>query len=309
MSAQTQDDADAQRLLESGSEFLGAAAGGALGTIGGPAGVLAGAAGGVVISRTLKRVGSSMFRRQLEQRQETRAGAAFSVAAERVGAQLLVNNRPREDGFLDDRGEGRSPAEELLEGALRAAADEHEERKVRFLGAFWANLVFRPGISRARANYLLKLAESLTWRQLVLIAEAGIPADDQMEHVRGLLDAHTSEEAEDDTVGSELVELVNLDIIEPPTHSKLASEERGEWDAELTRHTDPRAAHPKLTQLGLDLYQLLSLDEIPEGDLVQVGREHGAARRRFSSEPKERFLARAVVTDRLAVQRSRATSP
>src|SRR4051794_8318590 len=125
------DERDAKQLLDSGSRMIGATAGGALGSIAGPPGVLLGAAGGVAVTDVMKRVGSAIFRRHLEERQEGRAGAAFGFAAALIDAELAEGAKPRRDGFLDKPdGSRRTGAEELLEGTLKAAADEHEERKI-----------------------------------------------------------------------------------------------------------------------------------------------------------------------------------
>ncbi|MBV8394625.1 MAG: hypothetical protein JO064_00005, partial [Actinobacteria bacterium] len=62
----TKDDADEQpsvalvRAIEAGGDLVGAVAGSAIGLIGGPPGVLGGAAAGVVFARTLRRVGGEI---------------------------------------------------------------------------------------------------------------------------------------------------------------------------------------------------------------------------------------------------------
>jgi len=83
----------------------------------------------------------------------------------------MAGAEPRSDGFFDsDFVAGRSPAEELLEGALLQAADSYEERKVPLLGNLYAELAFAAEVDRPTANYLLLLARRLTYRQLVLMA-------------------------------------------------------------------------------------------------------------------------------------------
>ncbi|MCY1552397.1 hypothetical protein D9M68_887900 [compost metagenome] len=63
-----------------------------------------------------------------------------------------------------------SPAEEVFEGVLLAAKQEHEQLKLQYLANFYANLVFDPSVKGPEANYLLTLAESLTYRQLCLLS-------------------------------------------------------------------------------------------------------------------------------------------
>ncbi len=63
-----------------------------------------------------------------------------------------------------------SPAEEILDGVLRTAADEWEQRKVPYIGRIFGTVSFDPSISPPDASYLLKLAERLTYQQVVLLA-------------------------------------------------------------------------------------------------------------------------------------------
>ena len=169
MGGRTDDETDklAAELIDSGSEFAGAAAGGALGLIGGPPGVLAGAAGGVAVTRVLKRVGAELQLRWLGPRQRERIGGAYGVAWERIRQRAANGETPRSDGFFTG---DRSAAEELLEGVLHAAGESHEERKVRFLGNLYASIAFEPSVGRAYGNYLIRLADRLTFRQLVCLA-------------------------------------------------------------------------------------------------------------------------------------------
>ena len=160
----------AAELIGAGSELVGATAGGALGLIGGPAGVAAGAAGGVVVTRVLKHIGAEVQQRWLGPRQRVRAGAAFASAIAEIGRRIDAGERLREDGFFDEGRSGRSSAEEILEGVLLHASQEYEERKVQYLGRLYASLAFRGDVGAAAANYLLRLANRLTYRQLVMLA-------------------------------------------------------------------------------------------------------------------------------------------
>jgi hypothetical protein len=167
-----QEDGLARELIDSGSELAGAATGGALGLIGGPVGVAAGAASGVVVTRALKHVGAEIQKRLLAPRQRIRAGAAFAVAADEINERLHAGEDARDDGFFQESGQ-RSSAEELLEGVLLHAATEYEERKVPYLGRLYASLAFRADVTPAQAHFLLRLADQLTYRQYVMLAIFG----------------------------------------------------------------------------------------------------------------------------------------
>ncbi len=110
-------------MIEGGSEIAGAAVGGALGLLGGPPGVAAGAVGGVLVTRALKRIGAELQLRLLGPRQEVRVGATFAFAATEISERLERGDHERHDGWFDGGGEGRPHAEELLEGVLLNAAN------------------------------------------------------------------------------------------------------------------------------------------------------------------------------------------
>ncbi len=77
----------------------------------------------------------------------------------------------RQDCFFSEKINERSAAEEIFEGVLFAAEREYEEKKVKFEGYFYANIVCCPPIiDRAKANFLLRLAQSLSYRQLCIVA-------------------------------------------------------------------------------------------------------------------------------------------
>ncbi|HEX3874776.1 MAG TPA: hypothetical protein VHW26_11560 [Solirubrobacteraceae bacterium] len=177
-SSPTHEDRLASELVAAGGDFAAASVGGALGLIGGPVGVVVGAAGGVAATRVFRRVGAQLRRRWLDPRQELRLAGAYTIAADQVKSRLAAGAQPRGDGFFESGVDDRAPAEELLEGVLRAAADAYEEKKVPFLANMYCSLVFRPDISPAYANSLIQLAAACTWRQLVILAFLGNgPAD------------------------------------------------------------------------------------------------------------------------------------
>jgi hypothetical protein len=95
------------------------------------------------------------------------------VAIDRIRARLLSDHILRSDGFCEGVNNDRSPSEELLESVLLKARDSFEEKKVRHLGLFYANLVFAAHVSPQTAHQLLKLYDRLTYRQLCLIALVG----------------------------------------------------------------------------------------------------------------------------------------
>jgi hypothetical protein len=160
-------------LIETGSELAGAVVGAAIGLIGGPPGVVVGAGGGVVVTRTLKHVGSEIASRVLGPRQAIRVGAAFAFAGAEILGRLESGDEPRSDGWFAPDDSTRAAADEVLEGVLLNAADAYEERKVPLLGRLYASLAFDSTVDRGYANLLVGLLRRLSYRQLVLVALLG----------------------------------------------------------------------------------------------------------------------------------------
>jgi hypothetical protein len=108
--------------------------------------------------------------RVLGHREEVRVGAAISFASAKINEKLENGERLRDDGFFTDEHDNRSTAKEVFEGVVLAAQREAEEKKVRLYGNLLANLAFESGIDRSQANFLLRLGEDLSYRQLCLLS-------------------------------------------------------------------------------------------------------------------------------------------
>jgi hypothetical protein len=164
----TPDDQPLDAAIEAGAQALGAVVGAGLGLAGGPEAVLIGAGGGSMIGVALTRAGRGL-RRFMSSRGEIRAATAFSTAVTVIQERLSAGEEPRSDGFFEGDGSGRPPAEELAEGMLRAAERSYEEQKVPYIGRLYANLCFDASVSRPEANHLLRLADALSYQQLMLL--------------------------------------------------------------------------------------------------------------------------------------------
>ncbi|MFD2092458.1 hypothetical protein [Blastococcus deserti] len=106
-------------------------------------------------------------------RERVRAGAALAFAVE-YAATLHRNGRPaRSDGWFGPRPGGRPAADELAEAVVAAARRSTEERRVRHLGYLLAEATVSTDVDLELAVRALGLAESLSWRQLALLAGVG----------------------------------------------------------------------------------------------------------------------------------------
>lgn len=146
--------------------------------MGGPGGAVAGGAAGALLQDGLKHVVGQVAERFTTQTEQERIGSCLVLAYEQIAERLNEGIPLREESFFRPRQRGqnkkiRSEAEDLLEGAFLASRNAYEERKVELLARFYANIVFQHDVDSAHANYVLTLANNLTYRQLVLIGIIG----------------------------------------------------------------------------------------------------------------------------------------
>ncbi len=174
---QAEDSEKAQELISFGSEITGSAIGGALGffagvLIDGPLGGATAGVAGAIAGRAVHVVGD-IARRHLSRREKVRVGAGLTFACIKIAQHLEEGRSPRNDDFFDANTSIRSSSDEILEGVLLKCKSEHEEKKVKLIGNIYANIVFMPEVSAFGANWLLQTVESLTYRQLCIIALVG----------------------------------------------------------------------------------------------------------------------------------------
>jgi hypothetical protein len=106
-------------------------------------------------------------------RERVRAGAVLAFAVE-YAATVHRSGRPvRTDDWFDARPGGRCPAEELTEAVVVSARRAADERRVRHLGYLLAEVAVSPDVDAELAGRALRLAGSLSWRQLALLAGVG----------------------------------------------------------------------------------------------------------------------------------------
>ena len=246
-------------LVEAGADMTGSAVGAAVGLLfGGPVGALGGAAAGPAASRALRWAAVELGQRVLGRRERARAGAAVLFAAERLRDLLESGSGLRDDGFFADRPGGRNAGREIAEGVLLKARDAFEERKVRHIGYLFANVAVLNDIDAGLAAMALERAESLTWRQYVLLAAVGradrlpLPAGELGDDPGGWAAWGTRREFRDlheaGYLRAEAKKTVHRGLRVPNTALP-----------------DQRLAHQ-----GLLMHQLLALDVIPDSDVLRI---------------------------------------
>lgn len=211
-----ENDDKAKQLLETGTEIAGAAVGGALGFLaGGPLAAAGAGAVGVVIAKSIGKLIIEVANRHLSHREEIRIGATAAFALSAIRDRLKEGDKPRDDGFFTSHTGGRSSSEEIFEGVLLKSKNEHEEKKIRLLGNFFANLAFSPEISAAEANHLLKVAEGLTYRQMCLLTIFYIKPQMTESHLRKLDYSDSDQSISHETISllQEIMDMYNQGLL------------------------------------------------------------------------------------------------
>lgn len=273
--AESEERRDVSEAVETASAVGGALAGTALTLLAGP---FVGSASGEAVARVLRRVGFEIQHRFLAPRQERRIGEAYKSAVDEAQSELDAGRQARTDGFFDQPDpEHASPAEEILEGVLRTAADEWEERKVPYIGRMFAKLCFDSAVSPPDATYLVKLADRLTYQQVVLLAfwEAAqdLRRPYKQEVMSASIRAGERRSHPTATILAEMNDLASVGLL------GVASTE-GEGGVPPGAVIPGLAAFDtwggvnlnsvRLTDMGATLYRLMGLDGVPDRDLNQV---------------------------------------
>jgi hypothetical protein len=185
--------------------------------------------------------------------ERARAGAVLAFVAELSVTRAHQGRTVRTDGFFQVSTASRSAAERLVEDVVQAARHTTEERRVRHLGYLVAEVVVSPDIDVALAARALQLAESCSWRQLVVLAAVGrrdraplpmAPLEDEPRDWRAW------------GAREDVTDLQRAGLLDPPP----ATDRPG---------TRPRLrpADLRLTRRGVLVHRLLALDFVREDDV------------------------------------------
>ncbi len=160
-----------QQLLSHGSELAAAAVVGALGFLaGGPATAAGAAVLGAALTKGTQALLADFANRQLSHREEMRVGAVAAFVIDGLRKRLEEGWRPRNDDFFTLSISGRSTAEEIFEGVLQKAKNDHQEKKLEYYANIFIAAAFDENFTPETINHILTVAEPLTYRQLCLLA-------------------------------------------------------------------------------------------------------------------------------------------
>lgn len=205
-----------QELIERGTNVVGTTTGAALAAISGSPeiGVALTAIGATGI---YQKVGGELADRWLAPREAARVGSVMARSVEILQAELEKGRTLRKDGFFDEQ-DGRSDAEEVLEGVLRKAQSEYEEKKLEYIAHMWASACLNEFFTPGRLNHMVKLAEQLTYRQFTILTMVGEMSKADYKNLFGLREQNYEKaglkmDSETSTILSEIMALHNLDCV------------------------------------------------------------------------------------------------
>lgn len=154
-----------RKLLTTYSEQFGLATGAFLGgLVVGPLG----SALGVLLGENIKSLVADFSKRMFSNIETKRVESVLRFTIEGICKKLWRGDSLRKDIFSKEQ-RICSDSEEILEGILLSAKNEHEEKKAKIISNLYINFAFSEIFSKAEANQLLKLCEKLTYQQFCLL--------------------------------------------------------------------------------------------------------------------------------------------
>ena len=246
-----------RRLIDEGAGITGAAGRAALGLLSGDPLVAAGLGGaGAAAASALRQLGHEFADRFLAPRERKRVGAVLAVIAEDLQEHRARGGELRTDGFFDAGPGDRRDADEVAESLVLKCQREPEEKKIPYMGHFFANVAFSPDVSALMAHQLAKHAEQLSFRQFCLLNIATYPKPQHR------LRAEDYRDQEGITVEVmqvlyEVLDLYNRGFVN--------------FGGEVAfGPTDVNPGSMKTQGLGVVLMALLDVKRIPEEDLTPI---------------------------------------
>ncbi|WP_299162825.1 hypothetical protein [uncultured Tenacibaculum sp.] len=248
-----------KNYLDKGTDIVGGGIGGALGLIGGPLGAIGGGVLGVAITHGIKEI----VNRQLSNREEIRVSASTVYILSGLSEKFERGEQIRQDDFFNNLN-GRSNAEELFEGVILKCKEQYQEKKIKYISKIYEKAIFDSNISSETANQILIIAESFTYRKFCIISFYKRNAE--LYNINDLMQdpyvwyPNLASSLGLDILKQDIFDLINLGIID--SNNTL-----------MTTSNDVMPGKLKLTKIGMELFELMSLNEILKEDLDPIFNE------------------------------------
>ena len=248
----------AKQLLYNSAEIAGGGLGAALGFLAGDpfAAAISGGVGAAAVG-ILKNIGKDFTERQLSPRKDIRVGKVLAIAALEIHQRLEKGESLRDNGFFDEKPNGRSDAEEVAEAIMLKCQREPQEKKIPYMGYLKASIAFNPDISADMGHQLIKAAEELTYRQLCILKLAVVKDSFRLrgEDYRG----HGTFAIQLSQILYECLDMYHRAYIN--------------FDGEVAfGPTDVKPGSMTVQGIGGDLFNLMKLSSIPDDDLIPIAK-------------------------------------
>lgn len=234
-------------LIDSGVNLLTSAV-----SLADPVAGLVGAALSPIIASGAK----SILPNSLSKREDMRVEEVFKQVVQKIISKLNEGKIPRSDDMYYANEMDIPNAQEIFEGVLLKAREEHQAKKLRLYSDFFANLCFDETINLEHAHFLLTLIERLTYRQFVILAylsDGKCIATNRWDALFKV--ANTSELIRYYDFYSEYVDLYNIRLVTQT--NKMPGFALG-------------MSQTKISEMGIKIAELLELNSIPQEDIKKI---------------------------------------
>ena len=246
-------------ILDAGIEIFGSVTGAFIGgAVAGPIGLALGAAFPTILIKSFKKIRNDVLSRNISKREEQKIGAGYYFALKRIESNISRGMTIRKDGFINDE-DILSDSNTILEGVTVQLQKEWELKKLEFYGNFLGNISFRPDININYATVLLRLIESLSYRQICIVAifkRIGTPEID-LSSIESRFKTNYAMHNFSYSLYSDLVELGQLSVLRRVAPFKVGAV----------------LGNCVLSDIGEKLFELMNLTEICKDDYIKTKRE------------------------------------
>lgn len=246
-------------VVNQGVDIIGVSAGTLIGGyLANIEGATVGAIAGATVANAIKNVSSEILNRTMSKRQSVRLGAVINYAVEQIN-ENIANAKPFASEIVDASCFHRNSSEEVLENVLISAKNTYEEKKIKHIGKLYGNLLFHDKTDLQQANFMIRLIDRLSYRQLCLIRVLQIIDELNFENT-----VHHKIDSKSTVYRSDLVcefrDLMNNGLIKFPAV----------W-SDIENSSSPlKIDSVTLTKLGQEFHELSNLDEIDKNDINSI---------------------------------------
>ena len=248
-----------EELLDAGYEIAGNISGALIGlTVAGPIGAIIGATVPTIITNSFKKISCDVLSRNISKREEQKIGTGYFFAIKRINQNITAGLSIREDDFINEENI-LSDSNTILEGVTIKLQKEWELKKLEFYGNYLGNISFRKDININYASVLLRLIESMSYRQLCLVVvfkKNGTPEID-LSPIENQFKSNFMLESFNFSLYSDLVALGQLTVFRRVAPFSLGAS----------------IGNCVLSDIGNKLYELMNLNDIIETDYLKVKNE------------------------------------